>query len=59
MTPADIIHMSNTLDLVRKMRDAQKRYFATRNRTVLLEAERLEREVDAELTAEWQKELFG
>ena len=32
--------------LVAKMRDAQKRYFKTRDREVLQEAWRLEREVD-------------
>jgi hypothetical protein len=33
-------------DLVRRMRDAQQRYYKTREQTVLIEAKRLEREVD-------------
>lgn len=33
--------------LVRRMRDAQRRYFRTRDRAILEEAQRIEREVDA------------
>jgi len=43
MTPDDF------RELVRRMRAAQKRYFASRDRAVLAEAQRLEREVDAAL----------
>lgn len=33
-------------DLVRRMRDAQRRYYKSREQTVLIESKRLEREVD-------------
>ena len=36
-------------DLVRRMRDAQKRYFRTRSRYALAESKELEREVDKRL----------
>lgn len=36
-------------ETVRRMRDAQRRYFKTRDRAALSEAQRLEREVDAAL----------
>ena len=36
-------------DLVRHMRDAQKKYFATRDPLILSQSKELEREVDAEL----------
>jgi len=36
-------------DLVRHMRDAQKKYFATRDPMVLSHSKELERRVDAEL----------
>lgn len=39
-------------ELVRRMPAAQKKYFAQRDRAVLQEAQRLEREVDAALRAE-------
>ena len=35
------------VELVRKMRDAQKRYFKTRDKTVLSESKALERDVDS------------
>ena len=38
--------MDELLDLVRRMRAAQKKYFKTRDRSVLAEAQRLEHEVD-------------
>lgn len=40
MAPADF------MDLVARMRDAQRRYFKTRSRDDLEESKRLEREVD-------------
>ncbi len=46
-------------DLVKRLRDAQKRWFDKKDRTALDEAKRLEREVDAELTMDGQQELFG
>jgi hypothetical protein len=37
------------LELVKKMRDKQKEYFRTRNKEVLAEAKRLEKEVDEQI----------
>lgn len=45
MTPADFV------DLVARMRDAQRRYFRTRARGDLEESKRLEREVDGAIAA--------
>lgn len=53
MTPAEF------RDLVKRMRDAQKLWFDRKDRTALDEAKRLEREVDAEIALDGQKELFG
>lgn len=39
------------VDLVSRMRDAQRRYFRTRDRADLDESKRLEREVDSECKA--------
>lgn len=46
--------------LVARMRDAQRRYFRTRDRADLEESKRLEREVDAECKAavDTQGKLF-
>ncbi|RTL21038.1 MAG: hypothetical protein EKK55_16865 [Rhodocyclaceae bacterium] len=52
MTPEDF------RDLVRRMRAAQREYFRARDRAVLAEAQRLEREVDAELRPPAQGSLF-
>ena len=38
------------IDLVEKMRAKQKEYFATRDRAVLQESKKLERQVDAYLS---------
>ena len=53
MTPAEF------RDLARRMRAAQREYFRTRDRVVLDESKRLEREMDAELERDGQGELFG
>lgn len=53
MTPSEF------RDLAKRMREAQREYFRTRDRVVLDESKRLEREVDAELAADGQRELFG
>lgn len=37
------------LELFKKMRDKQKEYFRTRNKEVLIEAKRLEKEVDEQI----------
>ena len=36
-------------DLVSRLRDSQKEYFRTRNKTALSQAKELEKEVDAEI----------
>ena len=48
-------------DLVKQMRHAQKRYFATRNREVLAESKRLEAMVDAAINKVYdtQTSLFS
>lgn len=51
MTPSDF------RELVRSMRAAQRAYFKSRDRSVLIEAQRLEREVDAALGGE-ERGLF-
>ncbi|MCD4738333.1 MAG: hypothetical protein K8R89_03625 [Anaerolineae bacterium] len=43
------MHPHRFVELVRTMRVAQKDYFATRTRTALSEAKRLEKKVDARL----------
>ena len=45
-------------DLVRRMRAAQRDYFRGRDRYVLAEAQRLEREVDAELARDGSQGLL-
>lgn len=52
MTPSDF------RELVRRMRAAQKAYFKSRDRSVLIEAQRLEREVDATLQSGQERGLF-
>lgn len=47
-------------DIVRRMRDAQRSYFKTRDRAALEDSMRLEREVDAALDeSESTGDLFG
>lgn len=46
-------------DLVRRMRAAQREYFRARDRAVMEESIRLEREVDAELRPPQQGGLFA
>ena len=51
--------MEEFCDLVKRMRHAQKTYFRTRDRDVLREAQRLEREVDKALEErQYGKDLF-
>lgn len=45
----DLRECQRVLDLVRRMRDAQRRYFKTRDQAVLIESKGLEREVDRAL----------
>lgn len=52
MTPAEF------RALVKRMREAQKDYFRLRGRNAMDEAIRLEREVDAELASDGQREMF-
>jgi hypothetical protein len=54
MAPADFV------DMVARMRDAQRRYFKTRSHDDLAESKRLEREVDRaiEAAADDQGKLF-
>lgn len=42
--------MNEFIELVREMRNAQKEYFKTRDRGVLLKSKELERKVDSFLT---------
>ena len=42
--------MKEFIELVREMRNAQKEYFKTRDKSVLLKSKELERKVDAFLT---------
>jgi hypothetical protein len=50
---------SEFVDLVRRMRDAQRRYFKTRDRGDLDTSRQLEREVDRAVEAIQQPGLFG
>ena len=45
-------------DLVRRMRDAQKEYFKTRDKDVLRKSKDLERQVDLELQSDNNPSLF-
>lgn len=52
--------MKEFIELVRRMRDAQKRYFQTRDKAVLAESKRLEGQVDKRIVElQNQTELFG
>lgn len=43
-------NMNEFIELVREMRNAQKEYFKTRDKSVLLKSKELERKVDSFLT---------
>lgn len=46
-------------DLVRRMRDAQKEYFKTRDKDVLRKSKDLERQVDLALQEDQEPKLFA
>jgi len=44
-----MITLDKFIDTVREMRDNQKQYFKTRNKSALIESKRLEKEVDTQI----------
>lgn len=52
--------MKDFIELVKKMRDAQKEYFRTRDKVVLAESKKLEKQVDNRINElQNQTELFN